>query len=314
MDLREIIKWFIPCCLLFLFKFNRFKSVFVCIFLLHFHKVCSLDVDNNNDYNNSLMLNYNNGFELSGSDFDIEMDRDKVEMISPSLVENVIDVCADKVGVLVKGLSDWNRNRTSDSVDWVQFWNSKSDDEKSMFHDKLFGVTESESSRTFGRPLKKLSMALIPLAFQLGAASTWMMVTALLAAKSVAIGLLLLMLKIAGGAAKVSTLLGSKHEHPQAPAWYGPPQKEVHLHIHNGGHDSHEGPTSHDLPYGPWSRHSEVYTNPGYGSAGLTSAAALNPALAYSINPYGAPDPSLNSGPATINTPYGSYLRIGPPS
>ncbi|GBP34364.1 hypothetical protein EVAR_7416_1 [Eumeta japonica] len=53
-----------------------------------------------------------------------------------------------------------------------------------------------------GRNVKKMSMAMMPLVFHVGATSTWLLLTALLTAKSVSIGLALLVFKIAVSAAK----------------------------------------------------------------------------------------------------------------
>ncbi|GBP29822.1 hypothetical protein EVAR_94662_1 [Eumeta japonica] len=269
---------------------------------------------------------------------------------------------------------------------------------------------EIGSARTFGRPLKKLAAALIPLSFQIGAASTWAVVAALVGLKTLGVAILILKLLLIAGAAKnrdddqdrgqkcecdrfatsrlrhcsssvfwllwygvangteVDIMIGSAvgrykrsknspyvctgraagevvvvtHGHSQSQkgrqcvaglldrtgylmekdtmerhggGWRGvrkppdlsltgwnnvgslfskfghqhheaPPQKEVHLHIHNSPHGVQE-------PYGDWSRDGAVVPVDG-----VTSQIQ---------NPY-------NAGPATINTPYGSYLRIGPPA
>lgn len=49
-----------------------------------------------------------------------------------------------------------------------------------------------------------MSMSMMPLVFHVGATSTWMILTSIMAVKSVAIGLLLLVFKIAVSSAKVS--------------------------------------------------------------------------------------------------------------
>ncbi|XP_050558524.1 uncharacterized protein LOC118279973 isoform X2 [Spodoptera frugiperda] len=67
-----------------------------------------------------------------------------------------------------------------------------------------------------GKSMKKMGMAMLPLVFHVGATSTWMMLTSLMAAKSVAIGLALLVFKIAVSSAKVAsffTTLKAKHNH-----------------------------------------------------------------------------------------------------
>ncbi|KAJ8707264.1 hypothetical protein PYW08_011398 [Mythimna loreyi] len=80
-----------------------------------------------------------------------------------------------------------------------------------------FGV---ESSRR--KNMKKMGMAMIPLIFHVGATSTWMILTSIMAAKSVAIGLALLVFKIAVSSAKVAsffTALKAKHGHHHEYSW-----------------------------------------------------------------------------------------------
>ncbi|PZC72420.1 hypothetical protein B5X24_HaOG211233 [Helicoverpa armigera] len=88
--------------------------------------------------------------------------------------------------------------------------------------------------RTFGRPLKKMMQALIPLAFQIGAASTWAVVAAIVGIKTLLVALVILKLLLMAGAAKVGALFGQKTHHGHG--WEAPAQKEIHLHIHNGAH------------------------------------------------------------------------------
>jgi hypothetical protein len=61
--------------------------------------------------------------------------------------------------------------------------------------------------RTFGRPLKKMMSALIPLVFQIGAASTWAVVAALVGVKTLVIALVILKILLLAGAAKVNFCL-----------------------------------------------------------------------------------------------------------
>ncbi|CAG9573570.1 unnamed protein product [Danaus chrysippus] len=71
-----------------------------------------------------------------------------------------------------------------------------------------------------GRGVKKLSMALLPVVFQVGATSTWLTLTGLMAVKSVVIGIVLLVFKIAVSSAKVAsffTAWKSKHHHHEHP-------------------------------------------------------------------------------------------------
>ncbi|XP_037295832.1 uncharacterized protein LOC115439722 [Manduca sexta] len=83
-----------------------------------------------------------------------------------------------------------------------------------------------------GKSMKKMSMAMMPLIFHMGASSTWMLLTSIMAAKSVAIGLALLVFKIAVSSAKVAsffTKLKAKHSHPEwswQPPEYGSTNEE----------------------------------------------------------------------------------------
>lgn len=51
-------------------------------------------------------------------------------------------------------------------------------------------------ARTFGRPIKQLQSALLPVMFKLGVISTLVVLTFIMVAKAVGIGLLLLMFKV----------------------------------------------------------------------------------------------------------------------
>nr|XP_049697337.1 uncharacterized protein LOC110383166 [Helicoverpa armigera] len=67
-----------------------------------------------------------------------------------------------------------------------------------------------------GKSMKKMGMAMMPLVFHVGATSTWMLLTSIMAVKSVIIGLVLLVFKIAVSSAKVAsffTSLKSKYNH-----------------------------------------------------------------------------------------------------
>ncbi|XP_013135988.1 PREDICTED: uncharacterized protein LOC106101352 isoform X2 [Papilio polytes] len=90
-----------------------------------------------------------------------------------------------------------------------------------------------------GRGLKKAA-GVMPLVFHVGAASTWMLVTSLLAAKSLALGLLLLVFKIAVSSAKVASfftaLKGKQSDHHHDWSW--------------SPHHHHDVPVSHS-----WTSH-----------------------------------------------------------
>ncbi|XP_014364367.2 uncharacterized protein LOC106715567 [Papilio machaon] len=125
-----------------------------------------------------------------------------------------------------------------------------------------------------GRSLKKAAAAgVMPLVFHVGAASTWMLVTSLLAAKSLALGLLLLVFKIAVSSAKVASFFtamkGKQSEHHHDWSWSP--------HHHHGyerslsaaaGADvavSHSGWSSHALD---WTPDTEYRTLPHEGHEG----------------------------------------------
>ncbi|CAB3241569.1 unnamed protein product [Arctia plantaginis] len=77
--------------------------------------------------------------------------------------------------------------------------------------------------------MKKMSMALIPLIFQVGATSTWMILTSIMAVKSVAIGFILLVFKIAVSSAKVASFFTSlKAKNNHQPDWSWSPHFDHH--------------------------------------------------------------------------------------
>ncbi|XP_035455537.2 uncharacterized protein LOC118279833 isoform X2 [Spodoptera frugiperda] len=197
MDLKEIIKWFIPCFhILLMKKVKMCRFIFICLFLLFilrpsYASDASKLVSGGDDTKNAFNY-YNLDNKLNQSDyFDVKMESGE------------------------------------------------------RSHDTSVG-------RTFGRPLKKMVQALIPLAFQIGAASTWAVVAALVGVKTLLVALAILKLLLIAGAAKIGALFGQKaHGHSQG--WEPPHQKEIHLHIHNGGHsevhDEHVLPSWKQLPY-----------------------------------------------------------------
>ncbi|CAB3223096.1 unnamed protein product [Arctia plantaginis] len=80
--------------------------------------------------------------------------------------------------------------------------------------------------------MKKMSMALIPLIFQVGATSTWMILTSIMAVKSVAIGFILLVFKIAVSSAKVASFFTSlKAKNNHQPDWSWSPHFDHHGHV-----------------------------------------------------------------------------------
>ncbi|CAG4949807.1 unnamed protein product [Parnassius apollo] len=133
-----------------------------------------------------------------------------------------------------------------------------------------------------------MAQALIPLVFQMGAAATWAVVAALVGIKTLGVTLIILKLLLVAGALKIGALFGHKGHHSTGWEPSHPPQKEIHLHIHNG-HHGHSEPEEH-VPFSSWSRD------------GVRSNLEMkNVNVAY--EPYVA-------GPQTINTPYGNYVKI----
>ncbi|CAK1548877.1 unnamed protein product [Leptosia nina] len=151
-----------------------------------------------------------------------------------------------------------------------------SDKDRRSFED------DTSIGRTFGRPFKRMIQAFIPLAFQMGAASTWAVVAALVGVKTLALTLLILKLLLIAGAAKIGALFGAAKGHHSG--WEPPHQKEIHLHIHNGHH------AEEHVPISAWSRD------------GQSSADTKHVNVVYET--YG--------GPQTISTPYGHYMKIDP--
>ncbi|XP_048478089.1 uncharacterized protein LOC105397749 [Plutella xylostella] len=163
-------------------------------------------------------------------------------------------------------------------------------------------LEEIETGRTFGRPFKKMIAGLLPVIFSMGAASTWAMVATLVGIKTFFVTLLILKILLVAGAAKLGAVFGAKHNyHPQPhhhQEWAPHPQKEIHLHIHNGHHDSHGHPEIHEgYPSSPWARE-------GVSSSVPASLETKSVNLAL--------DQAYSAGPQTISTPYGNYVKLEP--
>ncbi|KAJ8707253.1 hypothetical protein PYW08_011387 [Mythimna loreyi] len=293
MDLKEIIKWFIPCFHILLLKKIKMcgRLTFICLFLLFISRPSYGQVVDSN-----------------------------------SLVSKDIDT-KNVVNLSYLG----HRNNQSD------YFGEKMESNEERNVDTSIG-------RTFGRPMKKMMQALIPLVFQIGAASTWAVVAALVGIKTLLVTLVILKLLLVAGAAKVGALFASK-THGSSHGWEAPHQKEIHLHIHNGGHpevhDEHgailsewkQAPITSTGAPNSAARVVHVASSPpvGYGyyfgppqptggfkplgyyigaagwsREGIPAATAPdNKNINLVINPYAAA-----AGPQTISTPYGNYVRI----
>ncbi|VVC97431.1 unnamed protein product [Leptidea sinapis] len=225
MDIKDIIKWFIPCFHVLLWCARKISArlTVVCLFLI----LCPT--------------------------YEAKVLSDTNVAISKSNTKSLDNFSANKVNFT--GQSDEPRGDTS-------------------------------IGRTFGRPFKRMIQALVPLAFQMGAASTWAVIAAMVGIKTLAVTLLILKLLLLAAAAKFGTLFASKHH---SHGWESPTphQKEIHLHIHNGQHGEEH------IPISPWSREGVQASNP-------SETKHVN----VGFDPYG--------GPQTISTPYGHYMKIDP--
>ncbi|XP_075988093.1 uncharacterized protein LOC142984418 isoform X2 [Anticarsia gemmatalis] len=204
MDLKEIIKWFIPCFHILLYKKVKMSCLTrICLFLILFlaRPSCGANVNSFSEADTKNVVNY-------------------------------LD----------------NNNQS----EYFEVNNKQINEEKSLDVDTSVG-------RTFGRPMKKMMQALIPLAFQIGAASTWMVVAAVVGVKTLLVALVILKILLVAGAAKFGALFGQKaHGH----GWEPPHQKEIHLHIHGqqGAHEEHfsdqplKQPVYYPQPYAPATR------------------------------------------------------------
>ncbi|XP_038217668.1 uncharacterized protein LOC119836424 [Zerene cesonia] len=232
MDIKDIIKWFIPCFHVLLLAGSRKMTLWL-TFLASFLLFCP---------SYAAKLNGASDVGLSNS----------------YLNAKVFNISENK----------YNLTR-------INYGSGAIED-----HDRS-NVQETSVGRTFGRPFKKMIQAFIPLAFQMGAASTWAVVAALVGVKTLAVTLFILKLLLIAGAAKIGALFASKTHHSSG--WEAPHQKEIHLHIHNGHHAEEQ------IPISPWSREGQ-------------GADTKNVNVVY--EPYG--------GPQTISTPYGHYMKIEP--
>lgn len=90
-------------------------------------------------------------------------------------------------------------------------------------------------------------MMMLPIMFKLGVLSTLIVTLVVLAIKSILIGKIIMILQIVSIAIKLASLKfgGGGGFHQEIPH-----QKEVHLHVHNSGHN-HE---QHYQPYGQYRR------------------------------------------------------------
>lgn len=85
-------------------------------------------------------------------------------------------------------------------------------------------------ARTFGRPIRKLKNALIPLMFWMGIVFSMIKFIMFLSLKSVAIGMAILTLNVAFIASKIALFFKGGHGHGGEGGWGG--GKDVHVHVH----------------------------------------------------------------------------------
>lgn len=113
-----------------------------------------------------------------------------------------------------------------------------------------------ESSRTFGRPIRKLKNALIPLMFWGGIVFSMIKFIMFLSMKSVAIGMTILMLNVAFIATKVVLFFKGGHATGLAGG-----KDNVHVHVHPTPAIELDKPSS-----GGWSDRNNIYKSSYYMS------------------------------------------------
>ncbi|XP_063370740.1 uncharacterized protein LOC134659065 [Cydia amplana] len=276
MDLREIIKWFIPCFHILLKLDARMTLIWLLLFCNLCPGISASELDESSHLNNAKnVVSYENNFKFNQSEVYGDKLLVSVEAINDTSVVRIHryehPVACQLRHVEVQALPARARPRPH-----------------------LYIV----SGRTFGRPMKKMMQALIPLAMAIGSAGTWAVVAALIGAKTLVVTLFILKLLLMAGAAKFGGLLGAKLHHQPAPHYAPPPSKEIHLHIHNGqhGHHEHEEEVIPNILFvASWSRDSPVSSPASISSK--VSAEAYNPYLYL-------------AGPQTIRTPYGNYVKV----
>lgn len=108
--------------------------------------------------------------------------------------------------------------------------------------------------RTFGR-IKRLQALMMPIMFKLGVLTTLIFLLVILTAKSVFIGKIILTIQLLTIAVKLATLKIFKGV--LAHGEFEHQQKDVHLHVHNSGHEHevYQQPPYHSeyQPYGAYS-------------------------------------------------------------
>ncbi|CAH2237877.1 uncharacterized protein LOC120625395 [Pararge aegeria] len=121
------------------------------------------------------------------------------------------------------------------------------------------------------RGMKKMAMVLLPIIFHVGATSTWLILTALMAAKSVAIGIILLVFKIAVSSAKVAAFFTAwKHKNQNQEHSWSPHYEHGHYRsIHDAG-------THSDSPY--------LSYNPGWNTEQKTLSTSFIPEPYHEID------------------------------
>ncbi|XP_063898247.1 uncharacterized protein LOC110383166 [Helicoverpa armigera] len=121
-----------------------------------------------------------------------------------------------------------------------------------VHYEELKPKTNMDVSRK-GKSMKKMGMAMMPLVFHVGATSTWMLLTSIMAVKSVIIGLVLLVFKIAVSSAKVAsffTSLKSKYSHhDHSPEHHGYERSLPDTVYHAVDWSSYSPEFSHASPY-----------------------------------------------------------------
>ncbi|XP_059062597.1 uncharacterized protein LOC131855357, partial [Achroia grisella] len=144
-----------------------------------------------------------------------------------------------------------------------------------LHYEELKTKLDSVSKITEGRSMKKLAFATLPVIFHLGMTSAWTVLTTILTAKAVAIGLALLVFKIAASSAKVASYFTAWRvkDHGQHDYSYIP----HHEHFEHHGH--HRG--IRDLEIHPHSYHGQSSYSPSWSPLDAAVSASSYKSASY---------------------------------
>ncbi|XP_048002300.1 uncharacterized protein LOC125238871 isoform X2 [Leguminivora glycinivorella] len=152
----------------------------------------------------------------------------------PVLEEKFAEILSDYIGYV----TSWFQNFNDEHVRKTEMGRFLNYDEMKK------KLADAENHSAEGRSgMKKIGNTMMPLVFHVGAASTWMLLTTLLTAKTLAVGLALLVFKIAAGSAKLASfftqLKHSKEDHHGYSSAWTPHYEHHDYHIEH--HPDHHG-------------------------------------------------------------------------